>query len=97
MPNSLNIEAGSRTDKGLKAYSDFIDVYVFGRNAEDALNAIQNIPKEIEDAFLKQRTDVKIDEWDDLVVRQLIECIKVMSKDTLHIYFKDGMKMEAHI
>lgn len=64
MPNSLNIEAGSRTDKGLKAYSDFIDVYVFGRNAEDALNAIQNIPKEIEDAFLKQRTDVKIDEWE---------------------------------
>lgn len=64
MPNSLNIEAGSRTDKGLKAYRDFIDVYVFGRNAEDALNAIQNIPKEIEDAFLKQRTDVKIDEWE---------------------------------
>lgn len=64
MPNSLNIEAGSRTDKGLKAYSDFIDVYVFGRNAEDALNAIQNIPKEIEGAFLKQRTDVKIDEWE---------------------------------
>lgn len=36
-------------------------------------------------------------EYNDLVVRQLIECIKVMSKDTLHIYFKDGMKMEAHI
>ncbi len=60
MPNSLNIEAGSRTDKGLKAYSDFIDVYVFGRNAEDALNAIQNIPKEIEDAFLKQRKDAML-------------------------------------
>ena len=55
MPNSLNIEAGSRTDKGLKAYRDFIDVYVFGRNAEDALNAIQNIPKEIEDAFFKAK------------------------------------------
>lgn len=64
MPNSLNIEAGSRTDRGLKAYSDFIDVYVFGRNAEDALNAIQNIPKESEDVFLKQRTDVTIDEWE---------------------------------
>jgi len=36
-------------------------------------------------------------EYNDLVVRQLIECIKVISKDTLHIYFKDGMKMEAHI
>ncbi len=34
-------------------------------------------------------------EYNDLVVRQLIECIKVMSKDTLHIYFKDGIKIEA--
>lgn len=65
MPESLNIEAGSKTDRGLKAYSDFIDVYVFGRNAEDALNAIRNIPRESEDAFLRQRTDVKIDEWED--------------------------------
>lgn len=36
-------------------------------------------------------------EYNDIVVRQLIECIKVMSKDTLHIYFKDGIKIEAHI
>ena len=27
MPESLMIEAGSRTDKGLKAYRDFISVY----------------------------------------------------------------------
>lgn len=60
MPESLNIEAGSKTDRGLKAYSDFIDVYVFGRNAEEALNAIRNISKESEDTFLNQRTDVKI-------------------------------------
>lgn len=36
-------------------------------------------------------------EYNELVVRQLIECIKVMSKDTLHIYFKDGVKIEAKI
>ena len=36
-------------------------------------------------------------EYNDLVVRQLIECIKVISKDILHIYFKDGIKIEAHI
>lgn len=36
-------------------------------------------------------------EYNELVARQLIECIKVMSKDTLHIYFKDGVKIEAHI
>lgn len=34
-------------------------------------------------------------EYNDLAVRQLIECIKVMSADTLHIYFKDGTKIEA--
>lgn len=34
-------------------------------------------------------------EYNDLVVRQLIECIKVISKDILHIYFKDGIKIEA--
>lgn len=36
-------------------------------------------------------------EYNDLVVRQLIECIKVISKDILHIYFKDGTKIEADI
>lgn len=36
-------------------------------------------------------------EYDDQVVRQLIECIKVMSEDTIHIYFKDGTKIEAHL
>lgn len=34
-------------------------------------------------------------EYNDLVVRQLIECIKVISKDSLHIYFKDGIKIEV--
>ncbi len=68
MPESLNIESGSRTDRGLKAYSDFINVYVFGRNADDALNAIKNIPKESEKAFLKARADsnntVDYKEWE---------------------------------
>lgn len=36
-------------------------------------------------------------EYNDIVVRQLIECIKVISKDILHIYFKDGTKIEADI
>lgn len=36
-------------------------------------------------------------EYNDLVVRQLIECIKIISKDILHIYFKDGIKIEAKI
>ena len=64
MPKSLNIEAGSRTDQGLKAYRDFIEVYTFGRSAEDALKALEDIPVESEEIFLRQRTDIKRDEWE---------------------------------
>ena len=64
MPKSLNVEAGSRTDRGLKAYRDFIEVYTFGRPAEDAKKALENIPIESESAFLRQRTDIKCDEWE---------------------------------
>ena len=36
-------------------------------------------------------------EYNDLAVRQLIECVKVVSADTLHIYFKDGVMTEAKL
>lgn len=36
-------------------------------------------------------------EYNDMIVRQLIECIKVMSANLLYIYFKDGIKIEANI
>ena len=36
-------------------------------------------------------------EYNDQAVRQLIECIKVISNDKLHIYFKDGIKIEAQM
>ena len=64
MPKSLNIEAGSRTDRGLKAYRNFIEVYTFGRSADDALKALENIPAESEEGFLRQRTDIRRDEWE---------------------------------
>lgn len=62
MPPSLNIEAGSSTDRGLKAYRDFIEVYTLAgtRKGLDLLN----IPKESEDAFLKMRTDVERRDFD---------------------------------
>ena len=63
MPKSLNIEAGSRTDRGLKAYRDFIEVYTFGRSADDTLKALENIPAESEKVFLRQRTDIRREEW----------------------------------
>lgn len=61
MPESLNIECGSRTDRGLKAYKGFVYVYTFaGTEEKDLLN----IPKEKEDAFLRARQDIRRDEWE---------------------------------
>ncbi|MDD2476636.1 MAG: recombinase zinc beta ribbon domain-containing protein [Dysgonamonadaceae bacterium] len=39
----------------------------------------------------------KVVEYDDKIVRQLIECIKVISINHLDIFFKDGPKNEMHI
>ena len=61
MPESLNIEAGSRTERGLKAYKDFIYVYTFaGTEQKDLLN----IPKEKEETFLCTQQDIRRDEWE---------------------------------
>ena len=47
MPESLNIESGTRTDRGLRAYRDFIEVYTFGRSAKDALKPLKISPKKV--------------------------------------------------
>ena len=61
MPESLNIEAGIRTEKGLKAYKDFVYVYTFaGTEQKDLLN----IPKDKEEIFLRTRRDIRRDEWE---------------------------------
>lgn len=64
MSKSLNVEAGSKTNRGLKAYKEFIDMYTFGRSAEDAEKALENIPVDSENAFLSQRTDIVKEEWE---------------------------------
>lgn len=61
MPKALEIESGSRTWDGLKAYSDFISVYVFDR--DPATLDLLNIPKESEEAFLRCRTDIDRETW----------------------------------
>ena len=62
MPESLMIEAGSRTDKGLNAYRDFISVYTL-ENGITGLDLL-HIPQQSEDAFLRVRTDIQSDEWE---------------------------------
>lgn len=61
MPESLNMEWGSATERGLKAYQDFVAVYTFdGANKEKDL---LNIPEEKEKIFLDMRTDISPQEW----------------------------------
>ena len=61
MPESLNIESGSRTNNGLKTYKDFVAVYTMDGTLEKDL---LNIPKESEENFLKMRSDIDHDTWE---------------------------------
>lgn len=63
MPESLNIEAGSRTDKGLKLYKEFISECLFDRKETDVLKISAASLAESEKIFLKQRPNIKEDEW----------------------------------
>lgn len=61
MPPDLDMEEGSRTDCGLKAYRDFIGVYTFNGKKEDF--DLLNIPEKAEQAFLRVRPDIDRDTW----------------------------------
>ena len=54
MPKSLDIEAGTRTDRGLKLYRDFIEVYTLAGTLDKDLS---QIPQSSEEVFLKARAD----------------------------------------
>jgi len=60
-PSSLDIEAGSRTDHGLRAYNQFVEVYTLGGTLDKDL---LHIPEESEAVFLRMRKDIKPDEWE---------------------------------
>ena len=62
MPLELDIEEGSRTTRGLKAYKDFIEVYTFNGKKEDF--DLLNIPEKSEQAFLRVRPDIDRATWD---------------------------------
>ena len=63
MPKELDITAGSVTDKGLRAYKDFVSVYSLegGITGRDLLN----IPKESENVFRQRRSDITDEEWNN--------------------------------
>lgn len=56
MPKELDVECGSRSEHGFKAYSDFIAVCLFDRS--DGKIDVFSIPESSEKAFLKIRKDI---------------------------------------
>ena len=62
MPDSMNIESGSNTDKGLKAYTDFMFIYTLAGTRDDV--DLDRIPKKSEEAFLNARPDVTPTQWE---------------------------------
>lgn len=61
MPPELDIEEGSQTKQGLKAYNDFIEVYTFNGKKENF--DLSNIPEKAEQAFLRVRPDIDSATW----------------------------------
>ncbi len=62
MPPELNIEEGSQTKRGLKAYKDFIEVYTFNGKQENF--DLLAIPEKAERAFLRVRPDIDPATWE---------------------------------
>ncbi len=97
----MDSEAAQNGDFDAQFESLYAEMYAI----KDELEKIEKSKSKIETAAdcTEEMTEVMKGlknhpvEYNDLVVRQLIECIKVISKDILHIYFKDGIKIEAHI
>ena len=66
MPESLMIESGSKTERGVKAYLDFVEVYTLSGTSSGNVSKLQsfNVPLESEEEFLRIRTDIPEDEWE---------------------------------
>lgn len=96
---NMDSEAAQNGDFDAQFESLYAEMYAI----KDELEKIEKSKSKIEttDDSIKEMTAIMQGlknhpvEYNDLVVRQLIECIKVISKDTLHIYFKDGIKIET--
>lgn len=62
MPPELNIESGSRTTDGLKAYSAFAEIYALGQDPDKV--DLLNIPEDREKPFLEKRKDIEKKTWE---------------------------------
>ena len=79
----------------------FSELYAELYSVKDELEEMQNGASAIDGDMLNEMREVVTGlknhpvEYDDKVVRQLIDCIKVMSADTIKICFKDGTVTEV--
>lgn len=64
MPESLNIESGSKTDRGLKLYKEFIGECLFDRKETDVLKISAETLVESEKVYLSKRKDIDSAEWE---------------------------------
>lgn len=62
MPESLNISAGSATDKALTLYKEFVEVFTLGGTMN--MDRLSDIPLRSEEVFLKQRQDISREDWE---------------------------------
>ncbi len=97
----MDVEAVQNGDFDKQLETMYGEMYAI----KDKIADQENEQKEIQTASDKlQETAQAIEnikgiavEYDDKIVRQLIECIKVISINRLDIFFKDGTKTEMHI
>lgn len=79
----------------------FSELYAELYSVKDELEEMQNGASALDGDMLNEMREVVTGlknhpvEYDDRVVRQLIDCIKVMSADTIKICFKDGTVTET--
>lgn len=94
----MDSEAAQNGDFDKQFESLYAEMYAIKDELEKSKSKIETAADSIEEmtAVMQGLKNHPV-EYNDQAVRQLIECIKVISKDTLHIYFKDGIKIEAQM
>lgn len=98
---SMDSEEAENGDFDEKLEQLFTEMYAI----QDELDAEATAPDKLEQTVASlDEMDMVIQgmrnhpvEYDDQAVRQLIECIKVISAEIIHIYFKDGTKIVGNL
>lgn len=61
------------------------------RISADTQNSLENIKKEIETA------EFRLKDFDDVLVRKLLECVRVVDKTHIQVIFKGGCEVSAEV